>query len=111
MPSGARPDQIRLELGHHSQDVEQQPAYRVGRVVTAAAETKHSPFGRQLIGNVPGIRKGAGQSVELGHHEGIAGSACRHRVTESRAQTVSSCKSVIDKDQLLFNTQGKEGVR
>ena len=110
MSPGARPVQIRFELGHHSQDVEQQPAYRVGRVVTVAAETKHNPFGRELIGNVPGIGKGAGQPVELGHHEGIAGSARRHRFTESRAKTVSPCKSVIDEDLFLFNTQGKEGV-
>lgn len=36
-----------------------------------------NPFGRQLVGNVPGIRKVADKPVELGHHEGIAGSGRR----------------------------------
>jgi hypothetical protein len=58
--AGAHPDQIGLKLGHHSQDVEQEPAYGASRVVAAAAETKHHPFGRQLVGDVPRIGKGAG---------------------------------------------------
>ena len=108
--AGAHPDQVRLKLGHHSQDVEQQPAYRVSRIVGAAAETEHYPFGCQLIGDVPGIGKGARQPVEFGHHEGIAGPARRHRFTKSRAYPVRSRQSVIDEDLLLLNTQGKESV-
>lgn len=101
---------MRLKLGHHSQDVEQQPAYRVSRVVAVATETKHYPFGSQLVGNVPGIRKGARQPVELGHHERIAVSARRHRFTEPRAYPIRSGKSVIDEDLGLLYTQSKEGI-
>jgi hypothetical protein len=78
--------------------------------VTVAAETKHDPFARQLIGNVPGIRKGARQPIELGHHERIAGPTRRHRFTEPRAHPVRSRKSVIDEDLGLLYTQDKEGI-
>lgn len=51
--AGAHPDHVRFELGHHSQDVEQQPAYRISRVEGASAKTEHHPLARQLLGRPP----------------------------------------------------------
>lgn len=69
-----------------------------------------SSSARQLVSYTPGIGKGTRQTVQLGHHQRTAGSACRHRFTESRANPVRSRQSVIDEDLLLFNTKGKESV-
>jgi hypothetical protein len=64
-----------------------------------------------LSAAVPGIRKGARQPVELGHHERIAGSARRHRFTEPRAHPIRSRKSVIDEDLGLLYPRAKRALR
>ena len=53
--TGAHADQVSLELRHHGQHVEQQPADRVGRVMDRSAETEPHIAPGQLIQDVPGV--------------------------------------------------------
>jgi hypothetical protein len=53
----ARPGQVRLELGDHREDVEQEPADRVGRVVHGSTEAEGDPPGGELVGDVAGVGK------------------------------------------------------
>jgi hypothetical protein len=100
--AGARPDQIRLELATIPRTLNSsRPTGSVGSWVLPP-RLRTTPLAGQLIGNIPGIGKGTRQTVQLGHHQSIAGSACRHRFTEPRAQAVSSCESMIDEDLSLL---------
>ena len=55
--AGAEPDEIRLELRDHCQDVEQQPADRIGWVVHGSAETElHLSLG-EILEDRAGIGK------------------------------------------------------
>jgi hypothetical protein len=47
--AGAHSNQVRLELRDHSQDVEQQPAYRVGWIIDIAAEASRIPGRSRLL--------------------------------------------------------------
>ena len=57
--------------------VKQQPTYRVGRVVDRPAQAQTDWPGSELIGDRSGVGQRSGQAVELGHHQGVSGSAGR----------------------------------
>jgi len=54
---------------------EQQPADRVGGVVHRAAAVELDLPGGEFVGDGPGVGQGAGEPVELGDDEGVAGAA------------------------------------
>jgi hypothetical protein len=63
--AGAGTDEVGFEFGDHGQDVEQQPADGIGGVMDGTAETElHVAFG-EVFDDVPGIRQGAGEAVQL----------------------------------------------
>ena len=73
--AGAHADEVAFELGDHGQDVEQQLADCVGRVIDGAAEAEFDLAGGEVIGDVAGVGQGPDQPVELGDDQGVAGSA------------------------------------
>jgi hypothetical protein len=73
--AGTEPDQVGLELSNHREDIEQQPADRIGGVIDRPAQAQADLAGGELVGDRSGVGQGPGQSVELGHHEGVAGAA------------------------------------
>jgi len=72
---GAGTDEVGLELGHHAQDVEQQPADRVGGVVDRSPEVQGNALLGQLVGDVGRVSQRPGETIELGDHEDVAGAA------------------------------------
>ena len=48
-------DQVRFELGHHAEDVEQEPTDRVGGVVDRSPEIQGNTLLRELVGDVSRI--------------------------------------------------------
>ena len=73
--AGAGADEVGFEFGDHGQDVEQQPADGVGGVVDGSADAElHVAFG-EVFDDVPRVGQGAGEPVELGDDEGVAGPA------------------------------------
>ena len=75
--AGAEPDEVRLELGHHGENVEQQPTDDVGRVADRATEREADLPCGEFVGDRPCVGQGPGQSLELGDHEGVTGTAGR----------------------------------
>jgi len=81
---GPEADEVGLELGHHGQDVEQQPPDRVGGVADRSAQVQADLTGGELVGDRPGVRQGAGETVELGDHQAVAGPASGERLAQPR---------------------------
>jgi hypothetical protein len=72
---GSRSDEVGFELGDHRQDVEQQPADRVGGVVHRCAETEsHLALG-QILSDRPSIGQRAGKPVQFGDDQRVTGAA------------------------------------
>jgi hypothetical protein len=62
---GAHLDQVRFEFGDHRQDVEQESAHGVVRVVDRAAEVEPDLEGRELVDDVAGVWERPGQAGQL----------------------------------------------
>jgi hypothetical protein len=62
-------------FGDHGQHVEQQPTDRVVRVVDGPTDVEHHAGGGEFFHDVAGVGKGAGQPVEFGDNESVAGAA------------------------------------
>jgi hypothetical protein len=75
--AGAHPDQVGFGFCDHTEHVEQQPADRVARVIDTAAEAERDTFPREFVRDIARVRKGSGESVELRHDAGVAGTHCR----------------------------------
>ena len=102
---GPRADEVGLEFGDHRQDVEQQPADRVGGVVDVSAQAELDvPFG-EVLDDVAGVGQGPGQAVELGDHQGVPGPARGQGLFESGAFAVASGEPVVDIDQILGHAE------
>ena len=107
---GTEPDQVGLELSHHGQDDEQQPADRVGGVVDRPAQAEADLTGREFVGDSPGVGQGPGETVEFGHHQGVAGPAGSKRLAEPGSLTVGAGEAVVDVDPFGLDTQAKQSV-
>ena len=69
--AGAEPEQV--EFGEGSEDVEEHLAEGIGGVVDGAAEGELDAAGDEGVADVAGVGDGAGEPVELGHDQGVAG--------------------------------------
>ena len=66
------------------------------------------PWGGQLVGDRPGVGQGPGEPVELGHDQGVAGSARGERFTQPRSLSVGAGEAVVDVDPFRFDAEGEE---
>lgn len=108
--AGPGSDEVGFELGDHAQDVEQQFAHRVVRIVDASAHIQTYSLAGELIGDVPRVRKRAGEAVELGHHERVAVAARSQGLTQSRAVALGAGEPVVDVDRIRVHAGGREGI-
>ena len=106
----AHPDQVGLELGDHRQHVEQQPADRVARIMNRAADAQAHLPARQLLDDVASVGHRARQTIELGHHQRVAGPARRQRLTQPRPITPSTGQPMIDIDPSRRDAERRERV-
>lgn len=95
---GAHPNEVSFELGDHRQDVEQQPADRVGRVVYRPAEIELNLALGELVSDRAGVGQRPREAVELGHDERVAGAAGRERLVQAGAFAVGAGEAVVDVD-------------
>ncbi|OII34062.1 hypothetical protein BIV02_08245 [Curtobacterium sp. MMLR14_014] len=65
----SRADEVGLELGHHREDVEQQAADGVVRVVDGAADVELDVLGGEFVDDVFRVSKASSEPVELGDDE------------------------------------------
>ena len=88
------PDQVRLELGHHGEHVEQQPAHGVGGVVHGASEAELDLSAGEVLDDGPGVGQRASQAIELGDDRCVAGPAgSQGRGSTSDATAAGSSRS------------------
>lgn len=106
--AGAGADEVGFEFGDHGQDVEEEFADGVGGVVDGSAEAELDVAFGEIFDDVAGVGQGAGETVEFGDHEGVAGAACGEGLLESRAFAVPSGETVVDVDQVLRDAEGLE---
>ena len=84
--AGAHADQIALEFGERSEDVEEHLPHRIGRVVGGYTESQLDLAGQELVGDFTCVGNRSGQPVELGT---TSVSPAR---TASRARPASTCR-------------------
>lgn len=71
--AGAGADEVGFEFGDHGQDIEEEPADGVVGVVDGAADAELHFFLGEFFDDVAGVRERAGEPVEFGDDQGVAG--------------------------------------
>jgi len=66
--------------------------------------------GGALVGDRPGVRQGAGETVVLGDHQGVAGPARTERLAKSRPLAAGAGQAVVNIDPLGGHPEGGEAV-
>jgi hypothetical protein len=94
-----------LELGHHGEHVEQQAPDRVGLVVHGAAEVELDLAAGEIVDDVARVGQRAGEPVELGHDERVAGAAGGERLAQAGTVAVGAGEAVVDVDALGGHAQ------
>jgi len=89
---------------------EQQAPDRVGGVVDGSSEVQVDLTGGELVGDGPGVGEGAGETVELGDHQGVAGPAGSECLSQSRPLPVGAGEAVVDIDPLRGHAGGGEAI-
>jgi hypothetical protein len=107
--SGA--DEIGFELGHHSEDVEQQPPNPVGRVVHGATDAELHALDRQFVDDVFRVPEGTGQSVKFGNDESVTIPTGGEGFAEAGAGPVSAGESVVRVDQVDRTPKASRALR
>ena len=64
----------------------------------------------EVFDDVPGVRQGAGEPVEFGDDEGVAGPDGGEGFAESGPFLVSAGQSVVDVDPVFGDAEGGEAV-
>ena len=79
-------------------------------VVDAATQLQSDAFAGELIRDVPGVRQWAGESIELGHNEGVLVLAGGEGLAKAGPFALGAGESVIDVDSVGTHTGGRESV-
>ncbi len=74
------------------------------------AEAEPDLGGGELVGDGPGVGQGAGEAVELGDDEGVAGAAGGERLAEPGPVAVGSGQAVVDVDSVIGDAEGVQAV-
>jgi hypothetical protein len=85
------------------------PTGSVG-VVHAAAELEADAAGGEFGDEVAGVGDGAGEPVELGHDEGVAGPACARPSPPAAPVARRAGQAVVDVDPVRGDAEGGETV-
>jgi len=63
----------------------------------------------EFVGDVVGVGHRPGETVELGHHEGVAAAARRERLGEPGPRPGGAGETVVDVDALREHAEGGQG--
>jgi hypothetical protein len=107
---GAETDEIRLELGHHGEHIEQEAAHGIGRVVNGSAQTELDLAPGEVVEDLPGVRQGASHAVQLGDHQGVAGPAGGQRLPKARTIAVGAGQAVVDVDPFRAHAESSKAL-
>src|SRR5450759_4480435 len=96
--SGPQSDEIGFELGHHGEDIEEQPPDRIVRIVDGPAQVEVHLADGELVGDRSCIGEGPGQAIELGDHKGVALSTGSQGLAQAEPFAISARQSVVNVD-------------
>jgi hypothetical protein len=85
-PACSHPDRIRLEPGHHPENVAQEPPDGVGRVIGTPAEAQRDALGGELAGDVPGVGQWPVKPIERADDPRVSLPHGRHRFAPAGAE-------------------------
>jgi hypothetical protein len=74
-----RPTPAEFGENHHRQHVEQQPLPQVGWIMDRAAEAELDVSPRELAEDVTSVGQRPCEPIQLGHYQGVTGSASSQR--------------------------------
>ena len=74
------------------------------------AEVQLDLAGGELVRDVASVWQGAGEAVELGHHEGVALATGGECFAEPRPCAGGAGEAVVDVDAFGFNAESGEAV-
>lgn len=99
------PDQVGLEFGEGGEDVEEQLAHRVGRIMDVCPDLQPYAPRSQIITDRAGITDGARQAVEFLHHQRIAAAHGCERLVQTRSSALCTGEAVISIDAVDSDAQ------
>ena len=108
--AGAGADEVGFEFGDHGQDVEEQPADRVGRVMDGSTDAQLHFLLCQFFDDVAGVGQGAGEPVEFGDDQGVAGTDGGEGFTKTGPVPVGAGEPVVGIDPVFGHTQRGQPV-
>ena len=106
--AGAHADEIGFELGEGSEDIEEQLAHGIARVVEGPSEGQfHASFPKP-IGDGARIWDGLGQPVEFRHDQRVAGAPGGEGRVEAGSGAGGAGEAVIGMDAILGDAELQE---
>ena len=103
--AGSVSDEVGFEFGEGGEDVKEELAQGVGGVVNAASDLEGDAAVDQVVADGSSVGDGAGQAVELGHDEGVAGANGGERLGKPGPVLVGAGESVIEVDAFTRDAQ------
>lgn len=101
--TGSCADQVGFEFRDHGQDVKEETAYGLGRVVNGAADAQLDLAAGEFINDVLCIAQRPGQPVELGRDQGVTGPAGGQRFSEPRPCPVGAGEALVRGNSVTFS--------
>ena len=108
--AGAEPEQVDFEFGEGGQDVEEHLAEGVGGVVDGAAEGELDAAGDQGVADMAGVGDGAGEPVELGHDEGVAGTDGGQGLVQAGTGAAGAGEALVEVDPVVRDAERGQGL-
>jgi len=71
---------------------------------------RRTPRAVSSVDDVSGVGDRAGKPVEFGDHQGVAGSAGGHRLSQTWPCSISACEAVVDVDAVGVDAEGMKPV-
>jgi len=98
--AGPQTDEVDLELGEGGQDVEAQLPHRIGGIIHTGPQGQLHPTGHQGVGDLPRVGHRAGQPIELGHDQRVAGADGREGLIQAGPGARGAGQAAIHRDPL-----------
>jgi hypothetical protein len=108
--AGTHAEQVDLELGERGEDIEEHLPHRIGGVVELPAQGELDAAGDQGVADGASVGNRAGQAVEFGDHQGVAGAHGGEGLVESGTGAGGAGQPVVEVDLGFVDAEPDEGL-